>query len=105
MAKNVTIVWTLPTTREGGGALNENDIQHVLPAMSADGGANFTALAPVTPGEIQQVFVPDLEVGEWIFRFIVVDTDGQSSDVHEEPVEVLDDSPPNPISDVTVTID
>jgi hypothetical protein len=103
MTKNVTVGWKLPIVRQGGATLPPDEIQHVLPEMSADGGASFGNLAVVLPADPQLVRVPDMEPGEWHFRFTVLDTLGQSSPVHDEVVTVIDDSPPGPITDVTVT--
>lgn len=100
MAKDVTVTWDLPTAREQGGALDPSDIQHVLVELSADGGASYSELNRVLPTEAQQVFVPDLDVGQWHFRLIVVDTLGQSSAPHVELVGVVDDSPPLAVSNV-----
>ena len=55
------------------------------------------------PTEPQQVFVPDQEPGEWHYRFTVFDTLGQTSGPSIEIVTVIDDSPPNQITDITVT--
>ncbi len=103
MAKNVTVAWTLPTTRLGGGALPPGEIAHVAAELSADGGSIFTPFGNVLPTDAQQVFVPDMEVGQWQFRLTVVDTLGQSSAPHVEVVDVIDDSPPNSVGNVTVT--
>lgn len=103
MSKNVTVAWTLPTTRTGGGPLPPEEIAHVRASLSADGGATFTPLANVAPADPQQVFVPDMEIGQWHFQLIVVDTLGQDSAPHLEVVDVIDDSPPGPVTGVTVT--
>lgn len=103
MAKNVTVAWALPTTRTGGAPLPLTEIRHTAVALSADGGSSFVDLPVVLPTATQQAFVPDLEVGEWIFRMTVIDTNGSPSAGHVEGVVVIDDSPPNDITDVVVT--
>ena len=105
MAKNITITWDLPVTRTGGAALPIEEIESVRPEISADSGASWTPMAPVAPTDSQQVFVPDAEIGEWQFRFRVIDTLGQPSAWWEEIVQVIDDSPPNTITNVQVTLD
>lgn len=105
MAKNITLTWDLPDVRRDGGALNLDDIQHTVVEASADGGATFGALATVTPDQPQTVTVPDAEVGEWHFRFTVVDTLDQAGVQHTEVVEVIDDSPPGVVTNVQVTLD
>jgi len=105
MSKNVTVGWTLPTTRVGGAVLSPDEIERVQVELSADGGANFTDLSNIAPTDPQQVFVPDMEPGEWHFRFTVFDTLGQNSAPAIEIVTVVDDSPPNTVTDITVTQD
>lgn len=101
MSKNVTVRWVLPTTRQGGGELLPEDIQHTRAELSADGGANFSELDLVAPDVAQEVFVPDMEVGEWHFRFTVFDKLGQKSPPANYVETVADDSPPNPVTDIT----
>jgi len=103
MTKNVTLSWDLPTERTGGGALPIEDIQDTRIEMSADGGANYGDLARILPVEAQEVFVPDLEPGEWHFRITVLDDNDKVSAPHIEIATVLDDSPPNPVSNVVTT--
>jgi len=103
MAKDVTVTWDLPTTRTGGGELRPEDIEETRPEMSADGGANFTPLPPVPPDVPQEVNVPDLEPGNWHFRFVLVDTLGQESPPANHIVTVVDDSPPNPVENIQST--
>lgn len=101
MSKNVTVRWVLPTTRQGGGELLPADIEHTRAELSADGGANFSELDLVAPDVAQEVFVPDMEVGEWHFRFTVFDKLGQKSPPANHVETVADDSPPNPVTDIT----
>lgn len=103
MTKTVTGVWSLPTTRQDGGALPPEQVDHTLVQMSADGGDNWAELARVAPADAQRVVVPDLEVGAWHFRIRVVDTDGRNGPWHTEVVQVIDDSPPGPVTGVVFT--
>jgi hypothetical protein len=103
MAKDVTITWDLPTTRTGGGVLLPEDILETRPEMSADGGANFNSLPPVPPDVPQEIMVPDLDPGNWHFRFVLVDTLGQKSAPAPWVETVVDESPPNPIENIQST--
>lgn len=103
MAKNVTVTWDLPTERTGGASLPLSEIDRTEVELSADGGVSFISLATVDPTDAQQAFVPDMEVGDWHFRITVFDLLGQNSAGHTEIVTVIDDSPPNPVSNVQVT--
>ena len=100
MAKDVNVAWDLPTTRQGGGDLPLDEIAETRVGLSADGGANFTPLAPVPPTAVQEVNVPELEVGDWHFQMIVVDTLGQPSPPANHIETVADDSPPNPVENI-----
>ncbi len=103
MAKDVTIAWDLPTTRTGGGELRPEDILETRPEMSADGGSNYTALPPVFPTDPQEIMVPDLEPGNWHFRFVLVDILDQESAPAHWVETVADESPPNPIENIRST--
>lgn len=101
MAK-ATLNWTLPTQRVNGVALDPAEIDRTDIMMSADGGANFSPPAPVTPDVPQTFEVDNLTAGEYVFRAIVVDTDGRTSDIAEVTGSVLD--APAAIADLSVTI-
>lgn len=100
--KNVNISWELPTTRESGFPLDPADIQHVEVSLSADLGANFTVLNNVAPPTLD-LTVPDLEIGDWIFRLVVVDTADRRSVNVDTPVNVPDETAPTGVLNVQVT--
>ena len=100
--KNVNIAWELPTTRESGFPLDIADIQHVEVSMSADLGNNFVVINTIAPPTLD-ITVPDLEIGDWIFRLVVVDTaDKRSADV-DVSVNVPDETNPSSVVNVTVS--
>jgi hypothetical protein len=101
MAKNVTIRWTLPTKRTGGGDLPPEEIEHVICEMSADGGANYNEIGRVPPSDPQEITQTELDPGDWHFRFVLKDTLGQSSAAAHHVETVADDSPPLPIENIT----
>jgi len=103
MAKNVTVTWDIVPQRQQGAALPLDEIELVRVDISADGGASYVELSRISPTDPQQVFVPDLETGEWRFRFTVIDTNGVASDPQIEIVTVIDDSPPLGVTNVVVT--
>lgn len=103
---NARLAWTWPTNRVLGEALPLAQIQHLEIRMSADGGENFSGLAQVEPaGEpTAEHLIADIAPGTYIFRGVIVDTEGRLSDTEEitsDPVL----SNPNPIADFTVTIE
>ncbi|MHA2402132.1 MAG: hypothetical protein ACXADH_03995 [Candidatus Kariarchaeaceae archaeon] len=100
--KNVNIAWELPTTRESGFPLDPADIQHVEVSMSADLGANFIVVNTVAPPTLD-LTVPDLEVGDWIFRLVVVDTANRRSIDVDVTVNVPDETNPSSVVNVVVS--
>ena len=105
MAKNVTLVWVLPTRRTGGALLPPEEIDRVDLEISVDGGVSFTPVRSFMPDEEQSNLFPDLEVGNWQFGLTVFDTAGRSSGQLVFEVLVADDSPPNRVSGVTAIQD
>ena len=100
MAKNAHITWTDPTSLASGRPL---DLEGIEVSLSADLGANFTAVPNlVVPG--QQFFdYFDLGDAEYIVRLVAVATDGRRS----PPVDtnfVIDNSAPEPVTNVAVTL-
>lgn len=102
MAKNVNVSWDLPTTRESGLPLDPADIQHVEVLLSADLGATFTSINNIAP-PATDITVPDLDIGDWIFRLVVVDTAGRQSANVDTPVNVPDETNPSTVVNVQVT--
>ncbi len=104
--RDVRVTWDLPTTRDSGRPLPIDEIAGVDVALSADGGANFTLLATVTPDGAQELEQQQLEPGDYLFRLIVIDTDGKTSsdDGVQVPFSIPDDSPPGEVTNVNVTV-
>lgn len=101
--KTALITWDLPTTRQSGLPLAITDIKHVEVLLSADLGATYGLLDAVAP-PVTQLSVPDLEVGEWRFRLVVVDTaDRRSSNIDVTAI-VPDESAPGTVTNVNITL-
>jgi len=100
--KNLLISWELPIERELGGVLDVTEIAHVAVAGSANGGVDYAPLGNIAPPDLN-VAVNDVAFGDWIFRFITVDTNGAQSSGLEVPYTVADDSPPLNVGNVTIT--
>ena len=92
MARNVTVNWVLPTTRESGKPLALADIATVELSLSAD-GVNWTAYDSFAPPVLSTV-VPELEIGEWFVQGVVVDVAGKRSKPAVASIVVPDDSAP-----------
>ena len=95
--------WVLPTTRTSGRPLTVDEIAGVEVSISGDLGANWKVATTKAPPDLTHS-ISDLEVGTWIFRFIVIDTNGKRSGPFDKTAEVEDDSDPSPITDVTIVI-
>ncbi len=104
MTKNIQLTWGLPTTRVAGGPLDSAEILSVEVLISADAGLNYVALVDRLPTEAQELFIPDQDWGEWWFRFIVHTTDNKSSANLDFPVTVPDDSAPETVVNVQVSL-
>jgi hypothetical protein len=77
--RNVKVVWALPSVRASGGPLDISEIAGVELAISGDAGQNFTVTDPPFPTSVTETVFPDLAVGEWLFRGVVIDTAGRRS--------------------------
>lgn len=99
-----TLTWTLPTQRVDGRALDVSELKETRIEMSSDGGANFVEAALVPASDAQQQFVVEnLTAGDYIFRATVFDLDGRNSAPADVTGTVLGN--PEPVSDLTVTIE
>jgi hypothetical protein len=104
MTRTVTASWQLPTTRRDGGPLPADEISHSIVEMSSDGGVTFDSLGQIPATEPQLITANDLAFGVYWFRVSFVDTADRAGDAYEESVDVVDDSPPAAITDITFTV-
>jgi hypothetical protein len=102
MAKDLNLSWVLPTTRESNRPLRVEEIAAVEISLSADGGANFAAYDTYTPDVLSAV-IPELEIGEWTVRGVVVDTKGKKSKPLDRAVVIEDESAPGALVELTLT--
>lgn len=100
------IDWTLPTTREKGGALRPEDIEGVEISMSANNGTNWSSIGTF-PASVLSTEVFDLDPGVYLVRGVVRDKltpQGVSQPKVAPEVVVEDVSPPSPLETITVTV-
>jgi hypothetical protein len=97
-----TLNWTIPTVRADGAPMDISEVSHVAISMSADGGANFGPESNVLSTDPQTFVVDSLVPGNYIFRAVVVDTDGRRSGDADQVGNVL--APPGVITDLSVII-
>jgi hypothetical protein len=91
---NVTLQWSLPSTRTSGKPLAVSEIKHVLVEISADSGGTWTPLGEFPPN-VLSIPITDLDFGTWEFRGFVVDQKGRVSDPKFATVVNEDTSPPS----------
>ena len=103
MAKNVTVTWGLPTTRESGAPLAATDIDYTAGSISVD-GVTFTPLSQVLATAPQEVFMPDVDIGDWVFRLVVFDKNGRASQPVDTLFNVPDESAPGTVVNVNITM-
>jgi len=109
MAKTATVNWAWPTQRSEAGSLPLDEIAGMEVSLSVAPSAPFTVfpdLVPPIAGEPTASFSQtELGTGDYIYRLVCIDTIGQRSTPDlDTPFNVPDESPPNPPTDVTVTL-
>ena len=92
--KSMRISWTLPTVREQGGPLSPDDVAEVQIELSADGGANYSAVGVFAPDTLETV-VADLPFSDaYVVRGRAIDKTAQAGQWSVLPFAVVDTSPP-----------
>lgn len=102
MARNVDVNWVYPTTRESTKPLNPADIAAVELELSVDG----TLWTPYNsfPNPVLSTTIPELDIGTWYVRGIVVDTAGRKSKPLTGSITVPDETAPGPLANLTLTL-
>jgi len=102
MTMNATVGWVLPTERESGNPLPDTAIKESIISIKVDGAPDYTELDRVpSPGNSH--LIPDLADGAWWWQVVIVDNSGRMSAPAEQAF-VIDDSPPNPATGLTVDL-
>ena len=91
---NITLQWSLPTTRASGKPLALNDIKHVVIDVTADDGQSWAPIGAFPPN-VLSTQITDLDFGTWRFRGVVVDTKDRPSAPLEAILVNEDTSPPS----------
>jgi hypothetical protein len=92
MARSVNVSWVLPTTRESGKPLSLAEIAGVELSLSVD-NVNWTAYDSF-PAAVLATVIPELDIGTWFVRGVVVDTAGKKSKPVVASIAVPDESAP-----------
>jgi hypothetical protein len=102
MARNVTVAWVYPTTRESGKPLNPADIAGMELSLSVDGAT--WSVYNTFANNVVSTTVPELEAGEWFFRGVVKDIQGRSSSPLVKSIVIPDETPPAALANLTLTL-
>ncbi len=103
MSGNVKVTWVLPTERENARPLPLDEIAGTDVSYRVTGAPVWTPLPRVGPTDPQEAVVNDMDPGDWEFQCVVVDTKGNESTAEVRPA-VIPFDPPNPVSNMTVTV-
>ncbi len=102
MARNVNVSWVLPTTRESTKPLDPAQIASVELAISAD-QSNWSVYDTFAK-EVLSTVVPEVDIGTWYFRGVVVDTAGKRSAPLVASVVVPDETAPSALGALNVVL-
>lgn len=75
--KEIALTWDVPVVREDGSAMPVTEILHTEVSLSTDAGKTFTVLGQVKPDATQIVKRSPVPDGAYLFRLIVVGTNGK----------------------------
>lgn len=86
--KEISVEWAVPVVRDDGSPMPVAEIAHTEAFLSTDGGTTWTALAQVKPDTTQIVKRQPAPDGNYIFRLVVVGTNGKKGKPVDTPVKV-----------------
>lgn len=101
--KEIAVSWDIPAVRDDGSAMPVTEIAHTEASLSTDGGKTFTPLAQVKPDATQIVKRSPVPDGAYLFRLVVVGTNGKKG----KPVDLnvpVDTPAPGVVTAVKATI-
>jgi hypothetical protein len=99
---NLKVRWVLPTTRVSGKPLAPSDIASVSIYISADGGQNYGKFDDFE--DTLETTITDLEPGTWYVSGIVNDTQGRSSQPVVSSFNIPDNTPPNVLLELSLSL-
>jgi hypothetical protein len=101
--KEIAVEWVVPVVRDDGSPMPVSEIAYTEASISTDGGKTFTALAQVKPDTAQIVHRSPIPDGAYLFRLVVVGTNGKKG----KPVDLnvpVDTPAPGVVTAVKATI-
>lgn len=105
--RTATVNWLLPSTRDLGGDLSEQEIAGVEVELALEGTnpvqVAATVAPPISGGSLSHT-ISDLDFANWYFRLTVLGTDGQRGNPVDAPFAIVDTSPPGTVTNVTVDL-
>lgn len=101
--KEIALSWDIPVVREDGSAMPATEIAYTEVSLSTDAGKTFSALSQVKPDVPQSVKRSPAPDGTYLFRLVVVGTNGKKGKPVDLPVPV-DTPAPGVVTAVKATI-
>jgi hypothetical protein len=101
--KEIAVSWDIPAVREDGSAMPASEIAYTEVTLSTDGGKTFAALGQVKPDAVQTVKRAPVPDGAYLFRLVVVGTNGKKGKPFDLNVPV-DTPAPGVVTAVKATI-
>ncbi len=104
MTKNVTIAWDILPTRADGTELPTADIAGTEVSVRVDNdAAPWTVLDTISAASPQDFTLGDVDVGDWVFRLVVIDTNERQSVPQEFKFSVGSEAVPSGVGNVVIT--
>lgn len=82
--KEIAVSWDIPAVREDGSAMPPTEIAYTEVSLSTDAGKTFASLAQVKTDATQSVKRAPVPDGAYLFRLVVVGTNGKKG----KPVDI-----------------
>jgi hypothetical protein len=101
--KEIAVSWDVPVVREDGSTMPVAEILHTEVSLSTDAGKTFAVLSQVKPDATQIVKRSPITDGTYLFRLIVVGTNGKRGKPVDLPVPV-DTPAPGVVTAVKATV-
>lgn len=99
-----TARWDIPTKRQSGLPADPNDYQGCEIAMAVAGGP-FTVLDALVPADtFEREMPPDLTPGDYLCRYVPIDTDDERGKSTEVAFNIPDTTALGPVENPTVDV-
>ena len=99
-----TAKWGIPTKRQSGLPADPNDYKGCEIALAVVGGP-FTVLSDLVPADtFERELPPDLTPGDYLCRYVPIDTDDERGESTEVMFNIPDETALGPVENPTVDV-